>query len=137
MGRELTTVLTNGRDAICQSAIARVTVRREFAGQPAGLSRSVNYLLDALLASAEAGEARALSARALELGRAGGDARLGYGRLETLLDALCAASADQVRAQLTGESARAALIDLRRLVGPAMLGMAALYRAQAQEGADE
>jgi len=130
-------VMTTQAEAINANAVSRLAGRGEFAGDRRQLESSLARLTDALVEATRTDRPELLTEVALTLGRDDSDPFRGYGRVQLLLDVLCSESVEALRRAVTGPEGKEASARLRGMMGPAMLGLAALGRQTTQANSPE
>ena len=125
MGGDLALVLGAQREAMVADALQRLAGRPEFVGQSERLRAALTTVQEALTRAAE-GDEPALAAALRAVAQRAGEPGLGYSQAQVLLSALCTEAVEALRRTLPATTCRAATVALRALLGPAMLGLAAV-----------
>lgn len=131
MPSDLSGLIERHGDELVAGAVGRLDGRAEFLYDSSLLKSEVRRCLTALSWADAAGDPEVLTAAALALGRSDAKPARGYRRAQLVLEAICAETVEQVHRNLPRSSGRTALDRLRAVLGPAQVGLVAIFRDQA------
>ena len=127
MAGELSALLTNRLDELCERVIARLVSRPEFRVSPAQVKAEVQACLRGLLRADDQADAAVLASLALAMGRDDPRPAHGYRRVQRVLEAVCAETGEMLHSDLPVDASRLARVRMRALMGPAQLGLAQMF----------
>ncbi len=130
MRSDLAAVLEGCADELVTRVTGRLGARPEFLSEQVSLTAAVQACVLALRRADRAGDAGLLAAAALAFGQTDPKPARGYRRAQLLLEALCAELVELVRTGLPRGEWREAMGRLRSLIGPAQVGLAAMFGSE-------